>query len=354
MKSCSPRVYLVLLHLTFLVLYGSHQPWPITRLQGGLIIALATSTLLVLTVPRAQLVTAWFIGFLTLGNSGVLFITVSNGPSTDPWILCALMLLLTMASYVQCILHFGLLSSLIIGGYGFILHQLALLQTDQVFGLPTLLCLTLVFLSKISIAQAEIQRIADTEERTRNKSMRDALTGLPNRAQFLEHVTRFIQCSESTREFHFAVLFIDLDGFKPINDRLGHKAGDAVLRHTAKLLQGCLRKGDVVARYGGDEFTFLINNVKGPSGAIHIAERILAKIQIPINVGESVKVGASIGIALSSNMHEHAEDLIRDADGAMYRAKAQGKNCYVLSDPVSDIPKAELTARWKRMAYLKW
>ena len=113
-------------------------------------------------------------------------------------------------------------------------------------------------------------------------------------------------------------------------------------------------KKHLVARYGGDEFTFLLNNVKGPADAIRAAERILAKVQDPINVGESVKVGASIGIALSTNIHERAEDLIRDADGAMYRAKAQGKNCYVISDQRADIPKAELKERWKRVAQLRW
>jgi diguanylate cyclase (GGDEF)-like protein len=209
-------------------------------------------------------------------------------------------------------------------------------------------------LSKIGFAQAEIQRIADTQEQTRHESMIDALTGLPNRAQFLEHVARSVQYGQRSRDFQFAVLFIDLDGFKPINDKLGHKAGDAVLRHTAKLFQGCLRKGDVIGRYGGDEFTFLINNVHGPSDAIRVAERVLLKIQTPINVGETVTVGASIGIALSTNLHERAEDLVRDADGAMYRAKARGKNCYVMSDQASDIPKAELKERWKRVTQLKW
>jgi diguanylate cyclase (GGDEF)-like protein len=355
-KTGSPRIYLFLLHLMFLALYAVHYPpLPMTRIQGWLVMALTTVTLVLLALPRAQLVTASSIGFLTLGNGGVLFAAaVLYGISTASWMACALMLLLAMASYVASLLHFGLLSSLVIGGYGVLLHRAGLLETDQVLVLPALLCLTLVFLSKISIAQAEIRRIADTEEQSRKESMCDALTGLPNRAQFLEKVERSVKCGQHNREFHFAILFVDLDGFKPINDRLGHKAGDAVLRHTAKLFQGCSRKGDLVARYGGDEFTFLINNVKGPTDAIHVAERILAKVEAPINVGEPVKVGASIGIALSTNVHERAEDLIRDADGAMYEAKGKGKNCYVVSDQTSNIPKSELKARWKRIAQLQW
>ena len=352
----SPRIYLILLHVMFLTLYVVHyHPFPMTRIHGWLVIALATVTLILFTMPRAQLVTASCISFLTLGNGTVLFVAaVLFGQSTDSWMACALMLLLAMASYVPSVLHFGLLSGLVIGGYGLLLHRAGLLETGDVLVLPALLCLTLVYLSKLSIAQAEMQRIVENEEQSRKDSMSDTLTGLPNRAQFLERVARSVKCGKNNREFHFAILFVDLDGFKPINDRLGHKAGDAVLRHTAKLFQGCLRKGDLVARYGGDEFTFLINNVKGPADAIHVAERILAKVEAPINVGEPVKVGASIGIALSANIHERAEDLVRDADGAMYQAKGRGKNCFVLSDQTSNIPKSELKERWKRLAQLQW
>lgn len=355
MKPTSSRVYLVLLHVMFLVLYGAHLTWPLTRVQGGLIIALSVLTLLVLTVPRTQLSTAWFLGLLTLGNASILFATtMMEMVSAGPWILCALMLLLAMASYVTCLFHFALLNGLVIGSYAWLLHHMSLLQTENVLLLPALLCLTLVFLSKISLTQAEIRRLTETEEYTRSKSLCDALTGLPNRAQFLERVGRAVQCQQQNREMHFALLFVDLDGFKPINDRLGHKAGDAVLRQTARVFQGCLRKGDIVARYGGDEFTFLLNHVKGPSDAIRVAERILSKVQTPIDVGEPVQVGASIGIALSTNLHERPEDLIRDADGAMYRAKAQGKQCFVLSDQAADVSTNELKARWKRLTHLGW
>jgi diguanylate cyclase (GGDEF)-like protein len=156
------------------------------------------------------------------------------------------------------------------------------------------------------------------------------------------------------RAVQFAVLFIDLDGFKPINDRPGHKAGDAVLRQAAKRFQACMRRGDVVGRYGGDEFTLLINEVTGEADAVRVAERILAKLKEPIDVGEPVMVGASIGIALSANLHERPEDLIRDADGAMYRAKAQGKNRYAFSDQARDIPPDELKERWQRAVRAQW
>jgi diguanylate cyclase (GGDEF)-like protein len=109
-----------------------------------------------------------------------------------------------------------------------------------------------------------------------------------------------------------------------------------------------------VGRYGGDEFIFLLNQVNNPTEATEVAERVLARLQAPIDVGEPVTVGASIGIAFNTNMNESGEELIRDADKAMYRAKSQGKNRYVISNHAVDVPTCELLGRWKRMMQLKW
>ena len=122
----------------------------------------------------------------------------------------------------------------------------------------------------------------------------------------------------------------------------------------ARLFQSCLRQGDVVGRYGGDEFIFLVNQVKDPSEVTQVAERVLTRLQAPIHVGEPVTVGASIGIVFNTNMNETAEELIRDADKAMYRAKAQGKNRYSISNQAVDIATPELLGRWRRMMHLKW
>jgi diguanylate cyclase (GGDEF)-like protein len=351
MNITSYRGYLVVLHAMFLILYGSHLQPSEAGIPGGLVFIVATLTIMVFTIPKTQLCTPWFISILALGNGGILFGTLPHAPSTEPVMIGALFLLLAMASYISSVPHFVLVSGFLVGGYGVSLYQADLLQTSTVLLLPAFLCVTLVFLSKTGIFQAEIQRL--TDDKSRSPSTKDPLTGLATRAYFLEQLGRIIQYRYLNRNFHFAVLFLDLDGFKPINDKFGHKAGDAVLRHAAKLLQGCVRKGDLVGRYGGDEFTVLLNNVKSPSDATRVAETILSRIHTPIDVGEQVVVGASIGIAMSTNLHEVPEDLIRDADGAMYRAKAQGKNCYAVSDD-SDISKAELKERWKRVAHMNW
>ena len=346
------RLYLLLLQSMFLVLYGFHLPSPISRMDAGLCLALAVLTLLVATIPKLYVETARFIGLLSLANATILFLT--TGASTELWSFGAVLLFVAMASYVPTVLDFSVLSTLIIVEYGVVLHQTRGLQAHDVLALPLLLCLTLVFVSKITIAQAEIERIVKIDEPLQNRMQGDVLTGLPNRAQFLERLTRVVQYVNYNPTFRFALIFVDLDGFKPINDRLGHKAGDVVLRQVARVFQSCLRQGDVVGRYGGDEFIFLLNQVNHSSEAIEVAERILTRLQAPIDVGEPVTVGASIGIAFNTNMNETGEELIRDADQAMYRAKAQGKNRYIISDHAVDVTTVDLLGRWKRMMALKW
>jgi diguanylate cyclase (GGDEF)-like protein len=350
------RVYLVTLQLLFVAILVEQllRTLPITQLQGVLLSVLAILMVTLLAAPRRLLTTTWFIALLSLGDAVVLLHTMQHVSTIEPWIMCEFLLLMVTVSYAPSVPKIVVFSGLVAGLYALSLYQLGLFETDHVFLLPVLLCVALAFAGKARIVQAEIERITETDEQTRYKTMTDALTGLPNRAQFLDHVARAIQCGRADGDIQFAILFIDLDGFKPINDRLGHKAGDAVLRHTAKRFQACMRKGDIVGRYGGDEFALLVNHVTGPADAIRVAERVLAKLKEPIDVGEPVMVGASIGIALSTNLHERPEDMIRDADGAMYRAKAQGKNQYVFSDQVRDIPNEELKDRLRRVVRARW
>lgn len=349
------RLYLLTAQLVFAAILGLHWPSaPVTGMQGGLLAVLAGVTLATYTLSGREGAAIWFLALLCVGDIVALLYATQRVPAIEPWMTCEFFLLTIVASYAPSVPKITLLTSLVAGAYALSLHRLGLFGTDHVLVLPALLCMTLAFTSRAGSVQSEIEHLAETEMQARHKMMTDALTGLPNRAQFVEHVARSIRCGFADRDFQFAVLFIDLDGFKPINDTLGHKAGDVVLQQTAKRLQSCLRKGDIVGRYGGDEFVLLINCMNGEADAVRVAERVLARLKEPIDAERRVAVGASIGIALNTNLHERPEDLIRDADGAMYRAKAQGKNRYVISDQSCDVSKEELKERLRRVARSRW
>jgi diguanylate cyclase (GGDEF)-like protein len=180
---------------------------------------------------------------------------------------------------------------------------------------------------------------------------RDALTGLPTRVEFLQHVARAIRWKRRNPAGQFAVFFIDLDNFKPINDHFGHQVGDVVLQRVAKRLQARLKSLDVAARYGGDEFVLLLNEIEGEKDMAGVAERLIGAIREPMDLGQLVSVGASIGIALSSSLYHSPEDLIKDADAAMYRAKRSGKNHFAFSVQHRDVPASELKGRLRKLAH---
>jgi diguanylate cyclase (GGDEF)-like protein/PAS domain S-box-containing protein len=182
----------------------------------------------------------------------------------------------------------------------------------------------------------QIQDITDrkrAEEQLLHDAFHDALTGLPNRALFMDHVKMAIQRSRRSGDRLFAALFLDLDRFKIINDSLGHMVGDQLLVGIAHRLEACLRPGDTVARLGGDEFTILLEDLSTMDDALDVARRVQEAVTQPFNIGgHEVFTTASIGIALSNTGYERAEDLLRDADTAMYRAKLEGKKRHVVFD----------------------
>ena len=186
---------------------------PVTRLHGIPFAVLAVLTLTLLAAPRRWLTTAWFIALLSLGDSAVLLHTMQHVPTIEPWITCEFLLLMVAVSYARSVPKMVVLSGLVAGLYSLSLYRLGLLGTDHVFLLPVLLCVALAFAGKARIVQAEIERITETEEQARYKTMTDALTGLPNRAQFLQRVASAIQSGRADRDFQFAILFIDLDVF---------------------------------------------------------------------------------------------------------------------------------------------
>ncbi|MGL5793528.1 MAG: two-component system response regulator [Waterburya sp.] len=179
----------------------------------------------------------------------------------------------------------------------------------------------------------EIAQHQQTQDQLSHQALHDALTGLPNRTLFMEHLTKAIQRHQRNQNYLFAVLFIDLDRFKIINDSWGHAVGDQLLMAISRLLQDCCREVDSVARLSGDEFTILLEDLQDFQDAVAIAERILEKLAFPIHLNErKVFSGASIGIVLGGTHYQDGVDLLRDADIAMYRAKALGKGRYAVFD----------------------
>ena len=169
------------------------------------------------------------------------------------------------------------------------------------------------------------------DERIRHLALHDPLTDLPNRALLLERVGQLIGITEREPR-SIALMFLDLDGFKAINDGLGHEAGDQMLRAVAKKLTGLMRQSDTVARLGGDEFVILLDNPANRNEIAHIAERVITAINEPLPLnGNFSKVGVSIGIAIYPADGANAELLMQSADKAMYAAKQAGKNTFRLS-----------------------
>lgn len=171
------------------------------------------------------------------------------------------------------------------------------------------------------------------ESRLQHEAMHDALTGLPNRSALLLRLERALAHYRADPSRLFAVLFLDLDRFKVVNDSVGHLVGDELLIEASRRLAQCLRTPDSVARLGGDEFTVLLENISGIEDACGVADRLLAALVDPVRIGDKeVYTSASIGIALAHPRYERGEQLLRDADVAMYRAKARGRQRYELFD----------------------
>ena len=178
-------------------------------------------------------------------------------------------------------------------------------------------------------SQADITNSRQALEQLRHDALHDKLTGLPNRAYFLEELQKSLQMALSDLEHQFAVMFLDLDRFKYINDSLGHQAGDKLLLEFVRRLQTCLSHEYFLARLGGDEFTILVRKIKCLDDVTQLAQVIHKQLQLPFYLQkQEVFVSSSIGIVMSDDRYEQVEDLLRDADTAMYQAKAAGKGRY--------------------------
>jgi diguanylate cyclase (GGDEF)-like protein len=190
--------------------------------------------------------------------------------------------------------------------------------------------------------ETTIKRRKVIEHKLAYDSLHDALTGLPNRLFLSKQVASLLkQKQDLSKKFNkhhnmhhdFALLFLDLDRFKLINDSLGHRVGDLFLKVVSNKLTACLRKGDIAVRLGGDEFCILMHTIRSSKAPIHLATRILKSLKEPVIVEKhSLITSASIGIRLANTQHAHVDDVLVDADAAMYQAKQKGKNCFCLFD----------------------
>jgi diguanylate cyclase (GGDEF)-like protein len=181
--------------------------------------------------------------------------------------------------------------------------------------------------------QAVLESLRVQQELLRRAALYDQLTGLPNRSLFLDRLGQAIDRTVRYPDFRFAVLMLDLDGFKVVNDSLGHLAGDRLLIEIAGRLHVNLRRLDVAARFGGDEFAVLLDGIESRDTPLHIAERLHKVVDEPVDLGgQEVFVSASIGIAFGDEGCRDAEDLLRNADTAMYDAKSREKGTHAVFD----------------------
>ncbi len=214
-----------------------------------------------------------------------------------------------------------------------------LLQTQtraqwQVAGIVLALLATLYLFLLLVVRNADLiiarqeQERAAKEEQVRHQAYHDALTGLPNRAYFSERLGETIALAQRTNQT-CALMFVDLDRFKIVNDSLGHEAGDSLLKVVAERIQACLRESDLLFRMGGDEFTVILPQITSPEDAAFVARRVQEAVATPVSVHEhELAVGATIGIAVYPGDGDSAEALLKNADAAMYSAKEDSRGSH--------------------------
>jgi diguanylate cyclase (GGDEF)-like protein/PAS domain S-box-containing protein len=187
---------------------------------------------------------------------------------------------------------------------------------------------------KVVLVARDITERKASEDQLVYKALHDALTSLPNRRLFKDRLERALKRIKRHSDKVGAVLFMDLDGFKVVNDNLGHPFGDKLLIAIARRLNAYMRSTDTAARFGGDEFAILLEDIEGIKEATQIAERLQRKLSLPFEIdGHPVATGASIGVVLITAGYQSIDEVMRDADLAMYRAKTTGKGRYEVFTP---------------------
>jgi diguanylate cyclase (GGDEF)-like protein/PAS domain S-box-containing protein len=186
---------------------------------------------------------------------------------------------------------------------------------------------------KSVVSLADITELKEAERQISHQAFHDTLTNLPNRALFMEHLTMAVKRAKRRDNYRFAVLYLDIDRFKLVNDSLGHSVGDSLLEAFASRIQASLRDIDTLARFGGDEFVILLEDIENSEYASGVADRLQQELKRPFMVeGKEVFAPASFGVVLNTKDYNQPEDIIRDSDAAMYHAKENGKAQYKVFD----------------------
>ncbi len=186
---------------------------------------------------------------------------------------------------------------------------------------------------KSVVSLADITELKEAERQIYHQAFHDTLTNLPNRALFMEHLSMAVKRAKRRDDYHFAVLYLDIDRFKLVNDSLGHSMGDSLLGAFASRIQESLRDLDTLARFGGDEFVILLEDIENSEYASGVADRLQQELKRPFIIeGKEVFAPASFGVVLNTRDYEQPEDIIRDSDAAMYHAKENGKAQYKVFD----------------------
>jgi diguanylate cyclase (GGDEF)-like protein/PAS domain S-box-containing protein len=186
---------------------------------------------------------------------------------------------------------------------------------------------------KSVVSITDISELKEAERQISHQAFHDTLTNLPNRALFMEHLNMAIKRGKRRDEYNFAVLYLDIDRFKLVNDSLGHSVGDNLLIAFAERIHNCLRESDTLARLGGDEFVILLEDIEQANYASLVAERLQQELKRPFMVnGKEVFAPSSFGVVKETNEYDLPEDIIRDADSAMYHAKEKGRSQYKVFD----------------------
>lgn len=293
---------------------ANHAALPNLFLFGACLIL----TLLILTVRSTVLNRGYFIATVALADTAVATIGLHLAHGDAPSLYIVYFLVMLIATASPSIVAACMLTLLLTAAYGSQLYVWGGAGSTQWLQLPILVIMGAFYAYNSQISREEIRQLKEKQ----SKWQKDPLTGLLNREEFLQRAEAALRSVRPEENRSVAILFIDLDKFKPVNDTYGHDIGDQLLIAVGKRMLGCLRHEDLLCRYGGDEFLILLQGVRSKEQAEETRVRLLSVLTHPFTLtGHTISIGASIGIATKTSVFQAVDDIIKKADAAMYTIK---------------------------------